>query len=267
VLLEFGKIQRRDTPFFGQPRKIRRRKRMTVFMVLTGVFALMFIALLVWIIRVIRAVIASFKDSIDFKYANFRKQNEFARRGQTVFSGDSLTEQYPVTEWFGEYTAKTGQIVYNRGVGGEVSAGLLKHYSDAVLSLAPSVVLLDIGSNDLAMGVEESEIVKNISEVIHMTTTKLPDAKIILQAVPPVNPAMVVKEIRFLPGQKRTNRQIDSLNIALEALAKERNIIWVDIREQLRDSSRLLKSAYSPDGLHLNADGYTILSAALSAVL
>ncbi|MDR2477391.1 MAG: GDSL-type esterase/lipase family protein [Treponema sp.] len=240
---------------------------MTVFIVLAGVFALMFITILVWVIRVIKAVITTFKEGQNVKYMNFRKQNEFARHGQTVFSGNSITEQYPVEEWFGEYTAKTGQRVYNRGVGGEVSAGLLKQYPDVVLPLEPSTIVLLVGTNDLAMGVKETEIIKNISEVIRITKARLPDTKIILQAVYPVNPSKAVKEIRFLPGQKRTNGKIDSLNIALEALAKEWKIIWVDTTGKLRDRSGLLKSEYSPDGLHLNAEGYAVISAALSVVL
>ena len=240
---------------------------MTVFIVLTGVFALMLIAVVVWVIRVIKAVITAFKEGQDVKYMNFRRQNEFARHGQTVFSGNSITEQYPVAEWFGDYMAKTGQSVYNRGVGGEVSEGLLKQYPDVVLSLEPSTIVLLVGSNDLAMGVKEAEIIKNISEVIRLTKQRLPDSKIILQAVYPVNPSKAVKEIRFLPGQKRTNGTIDSLNIALAALAKEWNILWVDTTKKLRDSSGLLKSEYSPDGLHLNAEGYAVISAALSVVL
>jgi lysophospholipase L1-like esterase len=241
---------------------------MNVFVVLTAAFGLMFFALLLWVIHLVREVIRVYRYEQSVKYMNYKKLNAFAKHGQTVFSGDSITEQCVVAEWYADYAAKTGRIVYNRGVGGETSGGLLKNYSDAVLALEPSTVVFLIGTNDLALGVKEGEIVKNVSEVIRMTRERLPGTKIILQAVHPVNPSIAaIKGVGILAGKKRTNRKIDSLNIALEALAKDQRIRWIDNREKLRDASALLKPAYSHDGLHLNAEGYAAASAAVSAAL
>src|SRR5690554_1077084 len=60
-----------------------------------------------------------FKFGYDFKVKAFRVLNKFAKPNGIVFVGDSITQDYNVYEYF------KGIDIYNRGIGGDTTQGLL----------------------------------------------------------------------------------------------------------------------------------------------
>jgi lysophospholipase L1-like esterase len=62
----------------------------------------------------------------------------------------------------------------------------------------------------------------------------------------------------LLPASSK--EAIDKLNKRLEPIAKKHNAIWLDIGPALADDDVVLKKEYSYDGLHLNAEGYAIVT-------
>lgn len=61
------------------------------------------------------------------KKENFLFLNEnFCKNGQTVLLGDSITELFNSYELFFDFSQKSGQAVYNRGISGDTSDRLLE---------------------------------------------------------------------------------------------------------------------------------------------
>lgn len=83
-----------------------------------------------------------------------------AKQGQIVFFGDSITEFLPVSDWYGEYSVKSGYELYNRGIGGDTTFGLYKRAKENVTCIKPSCVVILIGTNDLGLGFD-SEFIKS----------------------------------------------------------------------------------------------------------
>ena len=94
---------------------------------------------------------------------DFKIYNKSVNKGGIVFVGDSLTENYNVYEFYKGYN------VYNRGIGGDTTLGLLNRMKESVYDLSPSVVILLIGINDFQL-VENSSvdtIYENINKIIN----------------------------------------------------------------------------------------------------
>lgn len=176
--------------------------------------------------------------------------NRYCKEGQTVLVGDSITEIYNYTELFQEYSEKTGLKVYNRGISGDTSNRLLERFEENVLSIKPANIVLLIGTNDLNCSADIYCIIDNIEKMIDLTAEKCPDSRLILLGVYPVgnNQGM------------RSNEDIKNLNARLAELSITKNIIFLDLFDKLSDKDGKLDSAYTYDGLHLNAQGFEIVT-------
>jgi hypothetical protein len=112
----------------------------------------------------------------------FKIYNRFAKSDGIVFVGDSLTQRYPLNEFY------PGMHVYNRGIDGDTTAGLSKRLDLSIFDLQPKIVVLQIGTNDLqVIGVEKEQTVANIHEIIDSIKTNQPNINIILVSLYPVN--------------------------------------------------------------------------------
>lgn len=74
--------------------------------------------------------------------------NTFARKGQILFTGSSLMEQFPINELF--MTEGMDQIIYNRGVGGFTTDDMLEHMDTQIFAVEPSKIFINIGTNDIS---------------------------------------------------------------------------------------------------------------------
>lgn len=203
---------------------------------------------------------------IEAKTENYVLQNETAQAGQTVFLGDSITEYYPLEEFFAAYTAQSGTLVYNRGISAETSGHMSGRLEHNVLDLQPKNLVVLIGTNDIGANVGEDEIYRNIKSVIERTQTICPDTNLVLQAIYPVNEHMADFYNRYSVGS-RTNEKIQSLNQKLEQLAKEKGIPFVNLTEKLADEKGDFNLMYTYDGLHPNAAGYKVITDTLTPYL
>ena len=76
-------------------------------------------------------------------------------KGDIIFLGNSITDGGEWTEMFNDLKVK------NRGISGDISAGVLNRL-DEVYQRFPDKVFLLIGINDLARNISPDSIVKNI---------------------------------------------------------------------------------------------------------
>ena len=190
------------------------------------------------------------------KRDNYTFLNEsVCKKGQIVLAGDSITEFYNM-DFFDEYTARTGKLVYNRGISGDTSNRLLERFEKNVLDLEPTTIVLLIGTNDLGAGAKIGFTLENVEKIIRLSKEKCPGVNIILEAVYPIN------DIINSQG-RRKNADIKDLNKGLEGLAAMLGIEFVDLTEQLADKYGILKKKYTYDGLHVNAPAYEVITKAI----
>jgi lysophospholipase L1-like esterase len=159
-----------------------------------------------------------------------------------VFLGDSITES---ANW-GELLQNPRAI--NRGIASDTTEGVLGRI-DQIYALEPSSVFLMIGINDLNFGIDIETIIANYDRIFDGLDQHLPNSKIYLQSVLPVNKDWV---------KSKVNKSVPRLNKLLLDRAQSRGYQYIDIFSLFTDDTGHLKSSLSNDGIHLLGQGYTI---------
>ena len=189
------------------------------------------------------------------KRESYRILNEeYALKNQTVLLGDSITDFFNWYELFYDYSKKSGQAVYNRGISGDTTDRLLERLPENVLNIEPKNIVLLIGTNDIGRGLPLSMSIENISKIIENTKKVCPDINFILQAVYPINRGM---RDSF---EKRSNEKIELMNKEFEKISKRHNCVWLDITDKLKDETGNLKKDFTYDGLHLKVSAYKLVA-------
>jgi lysophospholipase L1-like esterase len=164
----------------------------------------------------------------------------------TVFLGDSLTAEGNWTEWFPE------RRVVNLGVSGDTTELVLERLG-AVIDEKPAVVVVMIGTNDLAWRRSVEQIVGGVESILWQLHHDLPNARILVQSV--------------LPRAEDYTARIKDINIHLRQFAPTVKAEWVDLWPAFADDSDELRIDLSPDRLHLNEEGYREWRRVLGEVL
>ena len=188
---------------------------------------------------------------LDSAYANghYTARNElFAKmpplKNAVVFLGNSITEAGKWAEIL------PGLPVQNRGISGDNSFGVLARLP-RIVAARPAKVFLMIGVNDLKREVPVATIIDNYRRIVAMIRQGSPRTRIYLQSVLPVNDSMLIE-----PFRKVTNADVARLNEALQALARQKRIAYVNLHEVFADERGQLKKEETPDGLHLKIPSY-----------
>ena len=71
------------------------------------------------------------------KLERYRVLNRNVRKGEILFTGSSLMEQFPINELL--MTNGMRQVVYNRGIGGFTTSDMLSHMEEMVFGTVGSV--------------------------------------------------------------------------------------------------------------------------------
>lgn len=104
------------------------------------------------------------------------------KQGAVVFIGDSL-----VGNWKDLERTFPGLSVANRGIGGDVSRGVLFRFQEDVLDLNPKAVVILVGTNDLSARGSSDDVIANLSEVIAMAKKHNASMPVVVCTVPPRN--------------------------------------------------------------------------------
>jgi len=187
------------------------------------------------------------KSGYDQKVKAFKIQNKFVKKGGIVFVGDSITQDYPIHDFYHNLS------VYNRGIGGDTSEGLLKRLDESIFDLEPKTVVLLIGTNDLALlKTTDVIIANNISLIIQKIHEKLPNTLILLQSIYPIN-----STIDPFSVSARHNDDIRKVNLLLKDV---KNVTYIDLDQDLSDEQGNLAKDLTVEGLHINANGYEVIT-------
>lgn len=184
----------------------------------------------------------------------YRVQNLSAQKGQTVFTGSSLMENFPVVKWLQEIP--NAPVCYNRGIGGYTTEQFLKVLDLTIFDLEPSRIFINIGTNDLAdPNLSLEKIMENYQSVLTQVKEQLPQTQVTLLAYYPVNyeaAADYMKDCLKI----RTNEKIAKANKMVEELAAKNGYKFININQPLMDEQGRLKAEYTTEGLHINDEGY-----------
>ncbi len=201
-----------------------------------------------------------FQKEKDDKVIRYRHLNKFVKKGEILFTGSSLMEQFPIQEIMLNHGMN--KIIYNRGIGGYTIPEMLKALDEQIFALEPSKIFINIGTNDISIPEETKEkLISDYREVLNNIKKRLPDAEVFMMAYYPVNDAVAANEA--WPGalkavQLRMER-LDEANKAVEELAKEFGYNYIDVNDGLTDENGRTKEEYSIDGIHMWSDAYEVI--------
>ena len=197
-----------------------------------------------------------FNDEKVRKLTNFRQQNAYVLKGQTLFTGSSLLEHFPITE----YCLNEGlPVAYNRGIGGYTTDEFLAAIDGVLLDVQPSKLFINIGTNDIRPMPEGEDwfahLSANYRKICEIIREKLPETVVYMMAYYPVNPNKPLAKDNSAM-QVRTNENIAKANRMVEALAEEFGFHYIDVNDGLKDPEGNLWAEHTPDGIHFDAALY-----------
>ena len=177
---------------------------------------------------------------------DFHVWNKDAIKGQTVFTGSSLMEMFPIEKWVKEL-GPNAPIVYNRGVGGYRTTDLLPILDACVFELTPRKVFINIGTNDLSDdNISLETVMSNYDRIITQIEEKLPSVIIYEAATEEMKPCLLI----------RTNEKINRANELVAQLAAKHGQKYINVNAPLMDEQGRLKAQYTIEGMHIKPEGY-----------
>lgn len=203
-------------------------------------------------------------------WRSYQDLNKVARKGQTLFTGSSLMEQFPVNEI--AMSMGVTKVIYNRGVGGTTTDEFLEHIDTVLLDLEPSKVFINIGTNDINPRCDgeywQDHLLKNYETILTILKEKLPETEVYMMAYYPINPDLPdIPEWAKVTFQTRTNAAINDTNGKISALAAKFGYHYIDCNDGIKDEKGNHRAEFSKEGLHMYPAAYVEIFKALRQYL
>lgn len=190
------------------------------------------------------------------KIERYKRLNGMVRKGQILFCGSSLMEEFPVHELLVD--AGVPLAVYNRGVSGYTTMELAQMLDTLVFDLQPGYVFINIGTNDMnEKEFRVEDMMGRYDAILTEIRQGLPEAKLFVMAYYPCNRKVLMADLmRGMHFRYRTNERIAEANEALQRLAEKHGAEYLDLNSGLVDEDGELKAEYTVDGIHMYGNGY-----------
>jgi lysophospholipase L1-like esterase len=178
---------------------------------------------------------------------------------RVVFMGDSITDMWAEARFGGFFP---GKPYVDRGISGQTTPQMLVRFRPDVLALAPKVVVILAGTNDIAgntgpMTLEE--IAGNLQSMAELANAN--GIRVILASVMPVSDyGHNAAGAPLNMTGKRPPEKILQLNAWIKKYAEEHHEVYLDYFSAMVDEKGFLKNDLSTDGLHPNAAGYAVMA-------
>ena len=232
--------------------EVKKRKRLST----KGIVLIVVISFLITCMAVVgvAAVIINNRKSQTSEYYNqkvaaFKEENANFSKGQIVFIGDSITDLYHLDDYYADLDKAT----YNRGIGGDTTQGVIDRLQVSLYGIAPSEIVLMIGTNDVNWRVSNDQIVKNYKYILDDIKTNLPEAKLFVMSIIPQNYDLTIQTY-----VDESNRKIRDINPKINELAVSHGYTYLDLYSLVVDDNTRLNQNYSDDGIHLNEAGFAV---------
>ena len=183
-------------------------------------------------------------------------QGKFTRYGDKpadiVFDGDSITNRWEVAgkEMWARYADRAADF----GIEGDRTENLLWRLQKGQLDgVNPKLVVLMIGTNNVARGNTAEQIAAGIKEIVNAYKTRCPQAHIVIMAVFP----------RGKTSADPARQKVEAINTIIKSLDDGDRVSFVDIGPKMIETDGTLAPEMAPDALHPTAKGYVIWADAI----
>ena len=175
---------------------------------------------------------------------------------EIIFLGNSITDG---CEWA---ELLHNKHVINRGISGDVTAGILNRL-DEITRGKPAKVFLLIGINDLAHGIPPDSVFTNICKIASIIHLQSPHTKVYIQSILPVN-----NIYNMFNDHTGKTLQIMEINKKLQDWSQKSGFVFIDLFSRFKNpSDNLMNPACTNDGLHLLGKGYQLWAEIIRAYL
>lgn len=179
-----------------------------------------------------------------------------------VLFGDSRAEMWRVLPNFKEFS------FVNRGVDTQTSAQVLGRFDKHVAPLDPTIVIVQVGINDLktiALFPEQKAAIianckANIQQIVERSVNS--GATVILTTIFPIGPVPLIRQPFWSPDIAQAVLEVNDYLYSL----KTKDVLILDTYSLLAENGRT-KSDYVYDTLHFNERAYKMLNQELTKVL
>src|ERR1041385_463301 len=171
-----------------------------------------------------------------------------------VFIGDSITQGWEgagKNVWEKCYGSRK---CLNFGVGGDRTQHVLWRFEHGQLDgLKPKAAVLMIGTNNSNKDDNtEGDILEGVTAIVKQISTRLPDTKLLVLGIFPRGKTFSTQRGKIL-----------QVNQALEKLADNKTIFYMDIGSQMIEADGSISTEMMRDALHPGEKGYEIWAAAI----
>lgn len=206
---------------------------------------------LIFLYRIVSVILIIFLCFMYTQYANEECTEEKViniTNPNYVFLGDSITDFYDLKKYYGEDLP-----IVNSGINGNIVEHILDNLDTRVYQYNPSKVILLIGINNYIVCDDSvNTVVEGIGEIVKQIKEKLPNCEIYVESIYPMNN----DHQKFISTEK-----IKETNNEIEKICNKYDVKYIDIFSKLIDNeTNQLNKKYSDDGLHMNEEGYKIIT-------
>jgi lysophospholipase L1-like esterase len=176
---------------------------------------------------------------------------------RVVFFGDSITDAWPLPEYF------PGKPYVNRGIGGQTTSQMLVRFRQDVIALQPKAVVILAGTNDIAGNtgpIRDEDIEANYASLAELA--KANGIAVVFSSVLPVHNYTPRSQDFFA---QRPPERIVELNRFLKAYCAAHGCVYLDYFSAMVDNHGLLRKELADDGLHPNHAGYALMAPMVEA--
>jgi lysophospholipase L1-like esterase len=188
-----------------------------------------------------------------YRAANTKMKAPATGEKRVVFFGDSITDVWPIANAF------PGKPYVNRGISGQTTSQMLLRFRSDVVALAPRVVVILAGTNDIAGNtgpISLEDIEGNFATMVEIARAH--GIRVVLSSVIPVHNYTPAAAERTFP--RRPPEKIVALNKWLKDYAATSGSVYLDYAAAMSDDKGLLRRELADDGLHPNPAGYAIMA-------
>jgi lysophospholipase L1-like esterase len=153
--------------------------------------------------------------------------------------GDSITASFNTRKLLPEFN------IINKGLSGNKSAHLLRRLNRDLVASTPEMIIILIGTNDIAQGYTDEEILNYLHGILDICSENIHIKNIFIASVLPTR-----------NNEPRPNERIRELNKKIQIIAEEFKVNYLDLYSLFVDGTGQLFSDLTNDGLHLNEKAY-----------
>lgn len=173
-----------------------------------------------------------------------------------VMLGDSITDFYDLDKYYG-----SDKLIVNSGINGNKTDDIINNIRKRVYAYNPSKLFLLIGVNDILYDdASPEEVIDQIDIIANEVNQKLPNTKIYIESIYPVNNTWKNEHDNRLKDEIEINETIVETNKLIEQYCIDNDYKYIDVYSSLTDVNNKLDGNYSNDGLHPNDNGYEVIT-------